>query len=136
NGVEQRLSRAIKIGANAFAQTFDAKLATILCLGLDDAVGEKEKDIARRKSRLDSLKLRVWNDPYRRPGGIRAQHCRLHFSGTSACAQRRWVTSASETRVPHSDIDHTVEHRYEHERASLLQDSGELAVQLREEPTG
>ena len=37
--------------------------------------------------------------------------------------------------MPLSDIDHTVEHRYEDKRAGLFQNSRELAVQLREKPT-
>jgi hypothetical protein len=60
--IEQRLGGLIKIRANAFPQTFDAKLATVFSLDLDDAVGEEEKKIARRKLDLCGLKLRVWND--------------------------------------------------------------------------
>src|SRR5215472_8502674 len=46
------------------------------------------------------------------------------------------MTGASETCVPDSYINDTVEHRYEYERTRLLQDSRELTVQLREESTG
>ena len=116
-------------------QTFDAKLAAIARLDLDDAVGVEQQAIARRKFRFGSLKLRVRNDPYRRSGGIRAHDDRLHFAGTSAHLQRRWVTGASKTGDPLSDIDHTVEDRYEDKRAGLFQDSRKLAVQLREKPT-
>ena len=83
--------------ADALLQTFDAKLAAIAGLDLDDAIGVEQQAIARRKFRFGSLKLRVRNDPYRRSGGIRARDDRLHFAGTSAHLQRRWVTGASKT---------------------------------------
>src|SRR5262249_11416350 len=83
-----------------------------------------------------SLKPGVWNDPYCRSYGISANCDRLHFSGTSARVEWWWVTSASDACVSHPDIDDAVEHRHKYERAGLLQDSRELAVQLRQESTG
>ena len=126
---------SLRLDANALLQTFDAKLAAVARLDLDDAVGVEQQAIARRKFRFGSLKLRVRNDPYRRSGGIRAHDDRLHFARTSAHLQRRWVTGASETGDALSDIDDTVEHRHEDKRAGLLQDSRKLAVQLREKST-
>src|SRR5262249_4997034 len=90
---------------------------------------------AWRKLSFGSLKLRVWNDAYRRPGGIATKRDRLHFTRTSARVQWRGMTGASEARDGLSDIDHTVQHRHENESAGLLQNSCELAVQLREKAT-
>ena len=45
------------------------------------------------------------------------------------------MTRARETRGALSNIDDAVEHRYEDKRAGLFQNSGELAVQLREKAT-
>ena len=61
---------------------------------------------------------------------------RLHFAGTSAHLQRRWVTGASETRGACSNVDDTVQHRHENKRPGLFQDSRELAVQLCEKSSG
>src|SRR4029077_16705058 len=121
--------------ADALLQTFDAKLAAIAGLNFDDAVGVEEKAIARRKFRFGSLKMRVRNDPYRRSTGIRARDDCLNFPGTSTHLQWRRGTGASKTGDPLSDIDHTVEDRHKNKRAGLFQDSRELAVQSREEPT-
>ena len=88
---------SFRCDADALLQTFDAKLAAIARLDLDDAVGVEQQAIARRNFRFGSLKLRVRNDPYRRSGGIRAHDDRLHFARTSAHLQRRWMTCASET---------------------------------------
>ena len=44
--------------------------------------------------------------------------------------QWRWVTGTSKTRFPFPEINHTVKYGYEDERTGLLQDRGELAVQL------
>jgi hypothetical protein len=116
------------MGADALLQTFNSKLATVARVDLDDAVSEKEEEIARRKFRLCSLKLRVWNNAYRRASGIAADHHALYLAGTSTHVQRRRMTGASEARVVPFDIDHTVEHGYEDQRAGLLQNPGELTV--------
>ena len=136
NSIEQRLSRLIKMGADALLQAFDAKLAAVTRLYLDDAVGVEQQAIARRKFRFGSLKLRVRNDPYRRSGGIRAHDDGLHFAGTSTDLQWRWVTRARETGDACFDVDDAVQHRHKNKRAGLFQNSRELAVQLREKATG
>ena len=89
-------------------------------LDLNNPIGEEQEEIARLNLDLNRLKLRIWNNPDRRARGISANRHTLYFTGTSPRPQRRWVTGASEARVPHSDIDYAVEHRNEHERAGLL----------------
>src|SRR5262249_52772068 len=110
------------MGTDALLQTFDAKLAVVSPLDLDDAVCEQEKEIARRKVGLRRLKRRVWNNAYRRPCGISANDHALYFAGSSTHVQRRWVTRARKARGARCDVDHAVEHRDEHQRAGLLQD--------------
>jgi hypothetical protein len=84
------------MGADGLLQTFDAKLVAFSGLDLDDAIGVEQQAIARRKFRFRSLKLSVRNDPYRRPCGISANDRALHFTGTSARVQRRWVSGTTE----------------------------------------
>src|SRR5215469_16126479 len=49
--------------------------------------------------------------------------------------KRRRMTGASKTGITVSDVHDTVKHRREDQRAGLLQNSGELAVQFCEKPT-
>jgi len=64
----------IEIRANAFLQTFDAKLAAVRRLDLDDAVGEKEKEIASLKRGFSRFKRRVWDDSDPAAASLRVRH--------------------------------------------------------------
>src|SRR5262249_56698962 len=100
----------IKIAPNTFPQTFNTELSAVLRLNLYNAVSVKEKKIAWRKLSFGSLKLRVWNDAYRRPGGIATKRDRLHFTRTSARVQWRGVTRAGEARDLLFHIAHPPNH--------------------------
>src|SRR5678815_4567246 len=65
NGFEERLGGLINIGPNTLPQTFNAEVTARLVLRLDNAVSEKEKEIARRKFSLGRLKLCVGNEAHR-----------------------------------------------------------------------
>src|SRR5258707_3036266 len=125
----------MNIGSYALLQTFDSKVTASLVLRLDNAISEKEKQIALRKFNFSRLKLCVGDQTHRRPAGTLARGHRFDFARCSPNMLRRRMTGPAKTGVALSDVDDTVKHSREDQRPGLLHDSRELVVQLCEKST-